>query len=326
MSSAKIQNELIEKTVFLNLKGQLNPYNALSFKKNVFNIPENKKFLVLDLTNLHSISGEGIKVFFESIKYFQKRNGIVILIHPKEEIFLLLKFLKLLNYVIIVEDYHKAKEVIESYLENKGYTTSFQIEEIPYSEVFQDQLEKNDSQEKSVLANNIHYYQNIKKNKDFPAEELNQLKENLQYVHNRLSQLSEKINQTNYQDNKDLFQYIEDKIAEIKKSNEFYFQEFQNRFYNLEESHNQLKDIVMELKNDVKEIKNAILKEPKNQQEETQLEESNEIKKINGYFIITCQSCGQALRIKQLGKHLCPKCKTEFNVLPKGVIKFYEHS
>jgi anti-anti-sigma factor len=221
MSVSKIQDELIKKSVFLNIKGQLNPHNALSFKKNIFNIPEDKRFLVLDLSNLNSISGEGIKVFFESIKYFKKRDGIVILIQPKEEIFLLLKFLKLLNYVIVVESYQRAKEVIEEYLQHQGLSQNLQIEELVYSDVFKDQLQTNDLQEKSILANNISYYQKIAKTKENPTkEELEHLKESLQIVHNRLQHLSEKLDKQNNRPvslDQEIIQLIENKILEIKK-------------------------------------------------------------------------------------------------------------
>jgi len=314
MSVSKIQDELIKKSVFLNIKGQLNPHNALSFKKNIFNIPEDKRFLVLDLSNLNSISGEGIKVFFESIKYFKKRDGIVILIQPKEEIFLLLKFLKLLNYVIVVESYQRAKEVIEEYLQHQGLNQNLQIEELVYSDVFKDQLQTNDLQEKSILANNISYYQKIAKTKENPTkEELEHLKESLQIVHNRLQHLSEKLDQQNNRPvslDQEIIQLIENKILEIKKSNEFYFSEFQTRLNVLEESNQEIKEAI-------KEIKNTLNLQPKPE---------SPIKKIDGYFIIACQSCGQPLRVKQLGRHICPKCKAEFNVLPKGEVKFYEHS
>jgi anti-anti-sigma factor len=314
MSVSKIQDELIKKSVFLNIKGQLNPHNALSFKKNIFNIPEDKRFLVLDLSNLNSISGEGIKVFFESIKYFKKRDGIVILIQPKEEIFLLLKFLKLLNYVIVVESYQRAKEVIEEYLQHQGLNQNLQIEELVYSDVFKDQLQTNDLQEKSILANNISYYQKIAKTKENPTkEELEHLKESLQIVHNRLQHLSEKLDQQNDRPvslDQEIIQLIENKILEIKKSNEFYFSEFQTRLNVLEESNQEIKEAI-------KEIKNTLNLQPKPE---------SPIKKIDGYFIIACQSCGQPLRVKQLGRHICPKCKAEFNVLPKGEVKFYEHS
>jgi len=314
MSVSKIQDELIKKSVFLNIKGQLNPHNALSFKKNIFNIPEDKRFLVLDLSNLNSISGEGIKVFFESIKYFKKKDGIVILIQPKEEIFLLLKFLKLLNYVIVVESYQRAKEVIEEYLQHQGLSQNLQIEELVYSDVFKDQLQTNDLQEKSILANNISYYQKIAKTKENPTkEELEHLKESLQIVHNRLQHLSEKLDQQNNRPvslDQEIIQLIENKILEIKKSNEFYFSEFQTRLNVLEESNQEIKEAI-------KEIKNTLNLQPKPE---------SPIKKIDGYFIIACQSCGQPLRVKQLGRHICPKCKAEFNVLPKGEVKFYEHS
>jgi len=314
MSVSKIQDELIKKSVFLNIKGQLNPHNALSFKKNIFNIPEDKRFLVLDLSNLNSISGEGIKVFFESIKYFKKRDGIVILIQPKEEIFLLLKFLKLLNYVIVVESYQRAKEVIEEYLQHQGLSQNLQIEELVYSDVFKDQLQTNDLQEKSILANNISYYQKIAKTKENPTkEELEHLKESLQIVHNRLQHLSEKLDKQNNRPislDQEIIQLIENKILEIKKSNEFYFSEFQTRLNVLEESNQEIKEAI-------KEIKNTLNLQPKPE---------SPIKKIDGYFIIACQSCGQPLRVKQLGRHICPKCKSEFNVLPKGEVKFYEHS
>lgn len=314
MSVSKIQDELIKKSVFLNIKGQLNPHNALSFKKNIFNIPEDKRFLVLDLSNLNSISGEGIKVFFESIKYFKKRDGIVILIQPKEEIFLLLKFLKLLNYVIVVESYQRAKEVIEEYLQHQGLSQNLQIEELVYSDVFKDQLQTNDLQEKSILANNISYYQKIAKTKENPTkEELEHLKESLQIVHNRLQHLSEKLDKQNNRPvslDQEIIQLIENKILEIKKSNEFYFSEFQTRLNVLEESNQEIKEAI-------KEIKNTLNLQPKPE---------SPIKKIDGYFIIACQSCGQPLRVKQLGRHICPKCKAEFNVLPKGEVKFYEHS
>jgi anti-anti-sigma factor len=314
MSVSKIQDELIKKSVFLNIKGQLNPHNALSFKKNIFNIPEDKRFLVLDLSNLNSISGEGIKVFFESIKYFKKRDGIVILIQPKEEIFLLLKFLKLLNYVIVVESYQRAKEVIEEYLQHQGLNQNLQIEELVYSDVFKDQLQTNDLQEKSILANNISYYQKIAKTKENPTkEELEHLKESLQIVHNRLQHLSEKIDKQNDRPvslDQEIIQLIENKILEIKKSNEFYFSEFQTRLNVLEESNQEIKEAI-------KEIKNTLNLQPKPE---------SPIKKIDGYFIVACQSCGQPLRVKQLGRHICPNCKAEFNVLPKGEVKFYEHS
>ena len=314
MSVSKIQDELIKKSVFLNIKGQLNPHNALSFKKNIFNIPEDKRFLVLDLSNLNSISGEGIKVFFESIKYFKKKDGIVILIQPKEEIFLLLKFLKLLNYVIVVESYQRAKEVIEEYLQHQGLSQNLQIEELVYSDVFKDQLQTNDLQEKSILANNISYYQKIAKTKENPTkEELEHLKESLQIVHNRLQHLSEKLDKQNNRPvslDQEIIQLIENKILEIKKSNEFYFSEFQTRLNVLEESNQEIKEAI-------KEIKNTLNLQPKPE---------SPIKKIDGYFIIACQSCGQPLRVKQLGRHICPKCKAEFNVLPKGEVKFYEHS
>jgi len=169
-------------------------------------------------------------------------------------------------------------------------------------------------QEKSILANNISYYQKIAKIKENPTkEELEHLKESLQIVHNRLQHLSEKLDKQNdrpFSLDQEIIQLIENKILEIKKSNEFYFSEFQTRLNVLEESNQEIKEAI-------KEIKNTLNLQPKPQ---------SPIKKINGYFIIACQSCGQPLRVKQLGRHICPKCKAEFNVLPKGEVKFYEHS
>lgn len=326
-----LTDPLIQKTVFLNLKGQLNSHNALSFKKNIFNIPEDKKFLVLDLMNLHSITGEGIKVFFESIKYFQKREGIVILISPKEEVFLLLKFLKLLNYVIVVENYQKAKEVIESYLIHKGVSQQFFVEELPFADLFQEELKSSNKEEQNILSKNIQYYQNIAKNKNPTDEEIRQLKENLHFAHQKLSSINERIQKQNEVNlnQEDIFQFIENKIAEIKKSNESYFQEFHTRLHLLEDSQEEVKTIIEELKKDVGQIKSVLLKENTDLKDsELQKEQVNDIKikKIDGYYILSCQSCGQPLRIKQFGKHICPKCKAEFSVLPKGEVKFFEHS
>ncbi len=320
-----IQNLIMQKTVFLSLKGQLNPHNAITFKKNIFNIPEEKTFLILDLTNLNSISGDGIKVFYESLKYFQKRQGKIIIIQPKEEIFLLLKFLKLLNYVIIVESYLNAKEIIENIIKNDDNSGDFCVEKKEIDEMFIEQVESNTPHERNIIAKNADYYSRIIKYNE-PVE-LKTIKENLNLVQQQLSKIQNKLqmqDQDNLPENQNILNYIEEKIKEIKKSNESYFQEFHIRMDSINDSHQQLKESVHHLKIEIQELKNLLQEnQQKVNQQENQL---NFQKNLDGFFIFECKNCNQPLRVKQFGKHICPKCKTIFNVLPEGVIKFYEHS
>ncbi len=333
MNQNNLKDLLIQKTVFLSIKGQLNPFNALAFKKNIFNISDEKTYLVLDLTNLNSISGDGIKVFYESIKYFQKRNGIIILINPKEEIFLLIKFLKLLNYVIIVKNHQEAKEIIENHINQQVLVRDFQIEET--QELFQgDETSKKDLHEDKIIKHNMQYYEEIYNKKITPqqdsSEELKSLKEKLNDANQRLAKIGEKLQNVDistYKFDESLYDFISKKIEEIKQSNESYFKEFQLRFDSIEESHNDLKNNFYSLKKEVEALKITIQTQKSNQDIiQNAFESPKEGKKINGYIIFSCSNCGQPLRVKQYGKHLCPNCNTEFNVLPTGEIKFFEHS
>lgn len=334
MNQNTLKDELIQKTVFLSLKGQLNPFNALAFKKNIFNISEEKVYLVLDLTNLNSISGEGIKVFFESIKYFQKRKGIIILINPKEEIFLLIKFLKLLNYVIIVKNHQEAKEIIENHLQQQGFVKDFQIKENNPEFFLKDDGLEDTVKEENIIKHNMHYYEQLYNKKYFPydkdSEELRLLKDNLNDTNQRLAKIGEKLQNIDFSSqelNENVYDFISKKIEEIKKSNESYFKEFQFRFDSIQDSHVILRNDFNNLKKDVEEIKHAIYSSNLDKNTiKASMKYPEEKKTINGYFIFSCNKCGQPLRVKQYGKHMCPNCNAEFNVLPNGEIKFFEHS
>lgn len=299
MTTSTKQDVLTQKTVFLTIKGEINNQNALIFKKSIFSIPEDKKYLILDLSLLNSLSGDGIRVFAESIRYFSKRGGIVILIQPKEEIVLLLKFLKLIDSVILCEDYIKAKEIIENSIENKNFI--FQIEEKKLL------FEKN---EKKVDEIDLE-----------TKEELKSIKQNLFNLNQQFSNINKKLEdkEKDVQDNDKIYSILEQKINEIKKSNESYFQEFQVRIDNLNEAQKELVQIIQGLKTEVQDIKQEII------EIRTTSKANQNIKKINGFYILNCPNCGQPLRIKQWGKHLCPKCNTKFNVLLNGEVEIFDN-
>lgn len=328
MSQNNLKDLILNKTVFMSLKGQLNPFNALAFKKNIFNIPDDKAYLILDLTNLSSISGDGIKVFFESIKYFQKRNGIVILINPKEEILLLIKFLKLLNYVIITKNHYEAKQFIENHVKKQISYEDFEIKEYDFESLIE---EKSDSENKDdVMDGNNEFNVNPYHSLGESFEELNHLKNNFNEMNQRFVKIGEKVQnlfKSSLLANENLFEFISKKIEDIKQSNESYFKEFQFRFDSIQDSHKELKSDFNNLKKDVEELKLAIHStKPSNTSLEGNLQMNKDLKKINGYLILSCQNCGQPLRVKQYGKHMCPNCNAQFNVLPSGEVKFFEHT
>lgn len=299
MTTATTKDYITQKTVFLNIKGEIHNQNALIFKKNIFSIPEDKKYLVLDLSSLNSLSGDGIRVFAESIRYFSKRGGVVILIQPKEEIVLLLKFLKLIDSVIICEDYIKAKEIIENSIENKNFI--IQIEE-----------------KKLLFEQNKGVDELDKETK----EELKLIKQNLLNLNQKFSNINKKLEDKeieHHQNDDKIYNILEQKINEIKKSNESYFEEFQIRINHLNEAQKELIHIIQDLKTEFQDIKQEII------EIRTANKSNQSIKKIDGFYILNCPKCGQALRIKQWGKHLCPKCQTKFNVLLNGDIEIFDH-
>ncbi len=289
------QDLLTSQTVFLNVKGQIHDQNALAFKKSIFSIPEEKKFLVLDISSLQSLSGDGIRVFVESIKYFSKRNGKIILIQPKEEIFLLLKFLNLLNYVIVCEDYSESKEIIFRYLENT--INSLMIEEKNLS------FEKKNIQKTEVNRNgDLESIRNYFSN----------LKEQIEKINKKVEHYEEKTY------NKEIFDILNLKLEEIKQSNESYLKELQIRIDSINESQESLLQMVSELKKEVQNIQNEIT-----EIKQTSPTDQN-VKKIDGFYIFHCPKCNQALRVKQWGKHLCPSCNAKLNILPDSSIEIFD--
>ncbi|MCS7204909.1 MAG: STAS domain-containing protein [Leptospiraceae bacterium] len=380
MGNQTIQDILANRVAFLTLKGDLRNGNALSFKKSIFHLPENKDFLILDLTNLNSISGEGIKVFVESIKYFKKKNGTIVGIQPKEEVYLLLRFLQLLPYIKLVGSYEEAKEYIVSQLQTTK-TQTFNIEEKHWDEIFQkiedlktnltnaiaiqEETSNSPSNPKSQETNKQQedHYVEVKilneftKRQEESIKQLEGLKENIHNIKDQLQKITQRLDkQESPNQQKELINHINSKIQEIKSYNEFHFREFQIQLNQLKENQKNFDETLTSIKNELQEVKQAIQsvkvekveklesnvktdlqkefkelqktnkEEPKVQGEtpKTETPPKKEIKRIDGYIIIRCQNCGQLLRVYQEGKHLCPKCKSEFMVLPKGEVKFFE--
>ncbi|MFN3603919.1 MAG: STAS domain-containing protein [Leptonema sp. (in: bacteria)] len=294
------QDALTNKTVFLNLRGKIYDQNALVFKKSIFSIPEEKKFLILDVSSLESLSDDGIRVFSESIRYFFKKGGITILIKPNEEIVLLLKFLNLMRFLVICNDYIQAKEIIENSIQNNNL--NFQIEE------------------KNFLFNENQPNEQPKI-KPKTSEELKSIKQNLLNLNQQLVKITKKIEEKQEgfvdQENAKIFDFIEKKIEEIKKSNESYFQEFQIRIDHLNDSQKELFVVVQDLK---KEIRNMQI-EIQDIRKTSKTEEK--VKKINGFYIFDCPKCSQPLRVKQWGKHQCPNCGAKLNILHNGEVEIF---
>lgn len=348
MTKQTVHDVFTNRVTFLSLKGQLHNGNAQSFKKSIFNIPEHKDFLILDLTNLHSISGEGIKVFVESIRYFRSKKGTIVLIQPGEEVYLLLQFLQLSQYVKIATNYEEAKEYIESLVEN-GQGKDFNIEEKKWDDVIPDGREQRvrniDTEHSATLnraAEEKYGYSGAGSNieKEYLLK-FDVLKDNINGIKDQLHRITRKLEKREIPYEK-IYEFFENKISEIKNYNERRFSEFRERLDALQENQQGIRKSLQDFKEELAEIRNLLLekysslsfREPlySNQEKNSILEETTKRQdgqeetpgKLDTYELVICRGCGQYLRVFQTGRHICPKCKTEFNVLPDGSVKFFD--
>ncbi len=339
-----IQEKILQQTVFYNLKGHLNDNNALIFKKNIFSIPEDKKYLILDLSLLQSLSGDGIRVFYESIRYFQKRKGLVIFINPKQEIELLIQFLKLDEEVFIVNDYEKAKEVILNHPEIDVITKNIEIQKKNIDDVF--------VRNSDILVTKENQ---VKEDKNHIEKVDNQLlQESFKSLNLKMNQLYDVIlNQTEKKEDR-TFKELEKIIKLIDKKTDVVGLSIENKIHTLQNEQNQKwKDLKEFAENNFFQVSEKVEKLEKNQENfdielksiknlikdlsDSSKIQSEEIKAVlanrngipekkgfqfDGYFLIECKSCTAVLRVQRSGKYLCQKCNTKFNVLPDGTVDF----
>lgn len=291
-----------EAVAFLKLRGALDQKTVFSFKKAIFNIPENKRVLILDVSRLDQINQVGLTALIDSFRFFKKRTGQVFVVQPNQELDLMLRHFQADSLCTIVESYSE----IQTQLENR-----FEITNQEYENDFVNQPVQAQSKQAEI---HHHYHQDrVTSNPEDSSEPnaLNKLNVSLNRIEKKLIQNhSEAINEK--------LSHILDEIGDLKQGDS----RINSRITSVE------KNLIRIIDDKVDSLEAKFLdkldfsKSKSRPVFDSASKSVNESKPFIGIRLTECEQCGVTLRLRQSGLHRCPNCNTEFLVDHEGRTKF----
>lgn len=297
-----------DRIAFLRLRGTLDDRTVTSFKKSVFNIPVEKRVLVLDLSRLDQASNNGISALLDALRFFRKRNGVIFLVQPNEELGLLLQHFHAGDIAQVVRSYD---EVLSQLPAGPAFSSGPDLESTI-----------TELQSPHGPAVHYHYY-----GKDLPVPEhaaasgVNlSLNDPLQELSSRLQHL-QSLMEGQAGGSRDL---TEKRIEEIAGAEGRMVDRLNRMEVNLRDSLNKGIDErldrfearVLDRLDPLTHLASDGGGSGRGAGGSQSI--STSTSSFAGYRMVPCADCGSVLRIRRTGKHMCPACQREFSVNEKG--------
>lgn len=308
-----------DRIAFLRLRGTLDDRTVVSFKKSIFNIPAEKRILVLDLSRLEQATNAGISALLDALRFFHKRSGRIFLVQPNEELELLLLHFRAGDTAQLVRSYDEVLNLLP---------TSGPSSPAPGLESTLTEL-----QAPNGPAVHYHYY-----GKDVPVPEADRQGVNFS-LHDPLQELSTRLHHI-----QSLMEArpaggtenVEQRLTEIAGAEG----RMVDRLQKLEEGlrislsrgiDDRLDRFEARILDRLDHVTVAgRMKSGEHNTGSLALPGSAGDSQgapapaatFTGYRMVPCQGCGAVLRIRQSGRHMCPSCEAEFTVTEKGEARF----
>lgn len=343
------------------LKGALDSFTSRDFKKSTDQMPLERGYIILELSDLKYITSSGIAAFVELARRLEKRGGLLCLLHPNEEVRMLLEFFGMTGPVRIAHSWKEAEALFKKVLgiDRPG----FQITEGGPVHLDRDsgRIPKRKEYEPQPVSETVSPEANRHPepvvNVDEPVKPPIVENEKINHLNSRLTSLSENLNRLNATLENLASRELAPKEPPPGNTVEFpasVESEDVETFSSPEpEQKSEKKETVnkeaeKEEDSGEKAVNAPSKPEPAEPQNETKqpapepaVEENfssaDELHEVQSHpvksataremresRILRCEQCHSHLRIYQTGRHLCPSCDIEFEVRSDGSASFYE--